>query len=179
MKAFISKDTVSTVQNYLNNFKPSYSLEKYEFRQFEIFTFGEIQVTKTAEEHYLYFIENVGKDYIKAWNKDVGKVLCKTFKKKKYDHIYELKTDEHKILLRLVDDDEKSQFSDFNVHYVKFGDNEYIILKMNPLHSSYADKDLSLCDIDDIISDEEKYASEEDDDYVLKEEPEPESYSLF
>lgn len=179
MKALINKETVAAVQNYLNNFKPSYTFEVHKFTPFEVFTFGEIQVTKSGDDYYLYYIDNVGKDYIKAWNKDVGKLLCRTLKKKKYDLIYELRTDSHKALLRLITDEEKDSFPEFSNHIVKFGDNEYIVLKMNALLTSYSAKDLSLFDESDIISDEEKYASDEDDNYVYTEEPEPESYSLF
>lgn len=180
MKPLVKKETVTTVQNCLNDFKPKYSLEKYKFNNFEIFTFGEAQVTKTGDEYYVYYLENVGKDYCRAWNKDVGKVMCRLLRKKQYDKLYEFKTDSIKALLRIVDEEEKPDFESFEtISYVKFGDKEYILLTMIPLHSSYSSKDLSSCDIDDIISDDEKYAADEDDDYVYKEEPEPESYSLF
>lgn len=179
MKQLIKPDDVATVQSNLDNFKSNYTFAPHEFPNFEIFAFDKVQVTKSGDDYYIY-TENLGKEYLKSWNKDVGKILCKALQKKKYDLIYDFITDKHRSLLRLVPENEKESFlPDFKNHFVKFGDNEYLLLKMNDVNVSYASKPVSLIDDEDIISDEEKYEAEEDDNYVYTEEPEPESYSLF
>lgn len=174
----ISKELIAKVAN--DSKLASTQMNPYTFPAYTNICIGAIHVVRGGNEAYIHLSENVSKQYMNAWTKDVGKILSKDLRKKRDELYFEMVTDTYRVLLRKITEEELGEMTEKGFNHVLIGDFYYIIIKEIPLEGSYnvdnriVNKELL---IDPTLSDESD--DEEIEDIEEEEEDPIESLSLF
>lgn len=175
----ISKELIAKVSN--DSKLASTQMNPYTFPAYTNVCIGAIHIIRGGNETYIHLSENVSKQYMKAWSKDVGKILSKDLRKNRDELYFEMVTDSYRVLLRKITEEELSEMTEKGFNHVLIGDFYYVIIKEIPLEGSY--------DVDKVIVGKELLVDpmtsntsedEEEEEDVEEEEEEPiESLSLF
>lgn len=177
MKRIISRETATMVAVEAN--KPGTKVEPFMIPNYFAIGIGAILVVRTGDEHYLDLKDqDVTKAYMKDWNQDIGKILCKDYRKKNYSSLYLMTTPKHKVLLRRIAEDELNNFTDNGLRDVLIGDYFYTIVKIltNDEHDVWGSVDKVE---ENFVEAMEKEAADAAEEQELVEEEELESMSLF
>lgn len=178
MNNLISKELIAKITN--DSKLASTQINPYTFPEYTDICIGVIHIIRGGNNTHIHLSENVSKQYMNAWSKDVGKVLSKDLRKKKDDLYFEMVTDTYRVLLRKITEEELGEMTEKGFNHVLIGDFYYIIIKEIPLEGSYnvdnriVNKELL---IDPTLSDESD--DEEVEDIEEEEEDPIESLSLF
>lgn len=175
----ISKELIAKVSN--DSKLASTQMNPYTFPAYTNVCIGAIHIIRGGNETYIHLSENVSKQYMKAWSKDVGKILSKDLRKNRDELYFEMVTDSYRVLLRKITEEELGEMTEKGFNHVLIGDFYYVIIKEIPLEGSY--------DVDKVIVGKELLVDpmtsntsedEEEEEDVEEEEEEPiESLSLF
>ena len=175
-RKLISNDIKKLVQSAFNS---GVEPVKFELEHFTRIAVGDVYITKLkGEKPIMNITEHFSEEYAKLWNNDVGKVLIKELRSED-NNLYEIVTNTFKALIKLITNDEIAEFKSKGMNHVKYGDNEYTIIKVVTSKKHYCDKTDDY-DVDfDIEEDNREIidASDSVDDY--NDEPKSNSYSLF
>lgn len=140
MLNLISKDLINRVSSEAE--LPTSSVTQFEFPSYTNICIGCINILRTirngVKETYMSLPENMSKDYINAWNKDVGRILIKDLKNNKDELYFELHTSTHNVLLRKILDDEYDVMKESGFTHVTIGDFVYMIVKEIPVGGVYS-----------------------------------------
>ena len=174
----ISKELIAKVAN--DSKLASTQMNPYTFPAYTNICIGAIHIVRGGNETYIYLSENVSKQYMNAWVKDVGKILSKDLRKKRDELYFEMVTDTYRVLLRKITEEELGEMTEKGFNHVLIGDFYYVIIKEIPLYGSYG--------VDNGTGGKERLvdpmssntSEEEEEEAVDEEEEEPiESLSLF
>ena len=174
----ISKELIAKVAN--DSKLASTQMNPYTFPAYTNVCIGVIHIIRGGNETYIHLSENVSKQYMKVWSKDVGKILSNDLRKNRDELYFEMVTDTYRVLLRKITEEELGEMTEKGFNHVLIGDFYYIIIKEIPLEGSYnvdnriVNKELL---IDPTLSDESE--DEEGEDIEEEEEDPIESLSLF
>lgn len=176
MKKIISKETIAFVQGMYREAvaksnKATLCVPADIHNGFSI-GIGKVRVSNVGKDSYLYVSNDIGKEYMKEWKKDVGGVYASDCKKNNLSCYYKFSYNGTDVLLRRISDEEIDDFESKGFVHVKLGDFNYMIVKVVlPEHSFVSfdstDEDYSVVD------------TSSDDEEEIEEEPEVESLSLF
>lgn len=178
MKKIISKETIAFVQNMYREAvaksnKATLCVPADIHNGFSV-GIGKVRVSNVGKDSYLYISNDVGKEYMKEWKKDIGGVYSSDCKKNNLSDYYKFSYNDTDVLLRRISDEELNDFESKGFVHVKLGDFNYMIVKVVlPEHSFVSfdstDEDFSVVDTN----------TDEEEDEEVEEEPEVESLSLF
>ena len=175
----ISKELIAKVAN--DSKLASTQMNPYTFPAYTNVCIGVIHIIRGGNETYIHLSENVSKQYMKAWSKDVGKILSNDLRKNRDELYFEMVTDSYRVLLRKITEEELGEMTEKGFNHVLIGDFYYVIIKEIPLYGSYdvdnviVGKDLLVDPMTSNISEDE----EEEEDVEEEEEEPIESLSLF
>ena len=174
----ISKELIAKVAN--DSKLASTQMNPYTFPAYTNVCIGVIHIIRGGNETYIHLSENVSKQYMRVWSKDVGKILSNDLRKNRDELYFEMVTGTYRVLLRKITEEELGEMIEKGFNHVLIGDFYYIIIKEIPLEGSYnvdnriVNKELL---IDPTLSDESD--DEEIEDIEEEEEDPIESLSLF
>lgn len=177
----ISKELIAKVAN--DSKLASTQMNPYTFPAYTNVCIGVIHIIRGGNETYIHLSENVSKQYMKVWSKDVGKILSNDLRKNRDELYFEMVTDTYRVLLRKITEEELGEMTERGFNHVLIGDFYYVIIKEIPLEGSYGvdnmivGKELLVDPMTSSTSEEEDAEEEKD---VEEEEEDPiESLSLF
>ncbi len=171
----ISNDIKKLVQSALNS---GVEPVKFELEQFTKIAVGDVYITKLkGEKPIMHITEHFSKEYAKLWNNDVGKILIKELRSED-NNLYEIVTDTFKALVKLITNDEIAEFKSKDMNHIKFGDNEYTIIKVVTTKRHYCDKTDDY-DVEFDIEEENRENVDVNDDEDYNDEQKSNSYALF
>ena len=177
----ISKELIAKVAN--DSKLASTQMNPYTFPAYTNVCIGVIHIIRGGNETYIHLSENVSKQYMKVWSKDVGKILSNDLRKNRDELYFEMVTGTYRVLLRKITEEELGEMTERGFNHVLIGDFYYVIIKEIPLEGSYSvdnvivGKELLVDPITSNTSEEEDAEEEKD---VEEEEEDPiESLSLF
>lgn len=176
-RKLISNDIKKLVQSALNS---GVEPVKFELEQFTRIAVGDVYITKLkGEKPIMNITEHFSKEYAKLWNNDVGNILIKELRSED-NNLYEIVTDTFKALVKLITKDEIAEFKSKDMNHIKYGNNEYTIIKVVTSNRHYYDKTDDY-DVDfDIEEDNGEIIDVNDGDYNdYNDEPKSNSYALF
>jgi len=136
MKKLITQEIISAVEGDLR--KETSSVAPLKMQTSEMYAIGMIMVVKTGDTYYINVPDDLSKDYVSSWMKDVGKVFTRTLRKQRYDLLYELRSEEYKTILRRIEEDEALSMSENALDHVTIGDYAYVIIKRSPIKCPYS-----------------------------------------
>lgn len=175
----ISKELIAKVA--IDSKSASTRITQYTFPTYTNICIGVVHIIRLADETYIRITEDVSKQYMNAWSKDVGKILSKDLRKNRDELYFEMVTDTYRVLLRKITEEELGEMTEKGFNHVLIGDFYYVIIKEIPLDGSYyidygtVGKELLVDPMSSNTSeeDEEEEIVEEEDDIPI------ESLSLF
>ena len=177
----ISKELIAKVTN--DSKLASTQMNPYTFPAYTNVCIGVIHIIRGSNETYIHLSENVSKQYMKVWSKDVGKILSNDLRKNRDELYFEMVTGTYRVLLRKITEEELGEMTERGFNHVLIGDFYYVIIKEIPLEGSYGvdnvivGKELLVDPMTSNTSEEEDAEEEKD---VEEEEEDPiESLSLF
>ena len=177
----ISKELIAKVAN--DSKLASTQMNPYTFPAYTNVCIGVIHIIRGGNETYIHLSENVSKQYMKVWSKDVGKILSNDLRKNRDELYFEMVTGTYRVLLRKITEEELGEMIEKGFNHVLIGDFYYVIIKEIPLEGSYGvdnvivGKELLVDPMTSNTSEEEDAEEEKD---VEEEEEDPiESLSLF
>ena len=177
----ISKELIAKVAN--DSKLASTQMNPYTFPAYTNVCIGVIHIIRGGNETYIHLSENVSKQYMKVWSKDVGKILSNDLRKNRDELYFEMVTGTYRVLLRKITEEELGEMIEKGFNHVLIGDFYYVIIKEIPLEGSYGvdnvivGKELLVDPMTSSTSEEEDAEEEKD---VEEEEEDPiESLSLF
>lgn len=177
----ISKELIAKVAN--DSKLASTQMNPYTFPAYTNVCIGVIHIIRGGNETYIHLSENVSKQYMKVWSKDVGKILSNDLRKNRDELYFEMVTGTYRVLLRKITEEELGEMTERGFNHVLIGDFYYVIIKEIPLEGSYGvdnvivGKELLVDPMTSNTSEEEDAEEEKD---VEEEEEDPiESLSLF
>ena len=178
MKKIICKETISFVQNLYNDAiaksnKLSICVPANILTGATI-GIGRVRVTNAGKDSYLYVANDIGKEYMKEWKKDVGGVYVADCKHSNLDCYYKFKFNDTEVLLRRISDEELQEFGEKNLDHIKLGDFYYMIVKVVLPECSYISFDHTDEDFTAVVNNKD-----DEEEEPVDEEPEIESISLF
>lgn len=136
-RKLISKDIKKLVQSALN---AGAEPVKFELEQFTRIAVGDVYITKLkGEKPIMHITEHFSKEYANLWNNDVGKILVNDLRGED-NNLYEIVTNTFKALIKLIKKDEIAEFKSKDMNHVKYGENEYTIIKVVTSKRHYCDK---------------------------------------
>lgn len=148
MKKLVTTEDIELLKKLFNDSSKNPSLEPLTIGPLLAVAVGMIIVWKKGEETYIEIPDDVQHKYISDWQKDVGKVLSKTLKKKQYDLLYEFKSDVVKAILRKILPSEMDDAKANGFVHINYGDNYYTIIKIVPADGNYRKKDMDYSEIE-------------------------------
>ena len=174
----ISKELIAKVTN--DSKLASTQMNPYTFPAYTNICIGVIHVVRGGNETYIHLSENVSKQYMNAWTKDVGKILSKDLRKKRDELYFEMVTDTYRVLLRKITEEELGEMTEKGFNHVLIGDFYYVIIKEIPLYGSYG-VDNGTVGKELLVDPMSSNTSEEEEEEAVEEEEEEsiESLSLF
>ena len=174
----ISKELIAKVAN--DSKLASTQMNPYTFPAYTNICIGAIHVVRGGNETYIRLSENVSKQYMNAWTKDVGKILSKDLRKKRDELYFEMVTDTYRVLLRKITEEELGEMTEKGFNHVLIGDFYYVIIKEIPLNGSYG-VDNGIVGKELLVDPMSSNTSEEEEEEAVDEEEEEpiESLSLF
>ena len=174
----ISKELIAKVAN--DSKLASTQMNPYTFPAYTNICIGAIHVVRGGNETYIHLSENVSKQYMNAWSKDVGKILSKDLRKKRDELYFEMVTDTYRVLLRKITEEELGEMTEKGFNHVLIGDFYYVIIKEIPLYGSYG-VDNGTVSKELLVDPMSSNTSEEEEEEAFDEEEEEpiESLSLF
>ena len=174
----ISKELIAKVAN--DSKLASTQMNPYTFPAYTNICIGAIHIVRGGNETYIRLSENVSKQYMNAWTKDVGKILSKDLRKKRDDLYFEMVTETYRVLLRKITEEELGEMIEKGFNHVLIGDFYYVIIKEIPLNGSYG-VDNGIVGKELLVDPMSSNTSEEEEEEVVDEEEEEpiESLSLF
>lgn len=173
----ISKELIAKVTN--DSKLATTQVNPYTFPAYTNVCIGAIHIVRGGNESYIHLPENISKQYMNAWSKDVGKILSKDLRKKRDELYFEMVTDTYRVLLRKITEEELGEMTEKGFNHVLIGDFYYVIIKESPLDGLYSvdngivGKELLF---DPLLS---NTSEEEEEDVAEEEEESIESLSLF
>ena len=177
----ISKELIAKVAN--DSKLATTQMNPYTFPAYTNVCIGVIHIIRGGNETYIHLSENVSKQYMKVWSKDVGKILSNDLRKNRDELYFEMVTGTYRVLLRKITEEELGEMTERGFNHVLIGDFYYVIIKEIPLEGSYGvdnvivGKELLVDPMTSNTSEEEDAEEEKD---VEEEEEDPiESLSLF
>ena len=178
MNNLISKELIAKVTN--DSKLASTQINPYTFPEYTDICIGVIHIIRGGDNTHIHLSENVSKQYMNAWSKDVGKVLSKDLRKKKDDLYFEMVTDTYRVLLRKITEKELPEMTERGFNHVLIGDFYYTIIKEIPLDGSYS-VDNGIVGKELLVDPMSSNITEEEEDEVVEEDEEKsvESLSLF
>ena len=174
----ISKELIAKVAN--DSKLASTQMNPYTFPAYTNICIGAIHIVRGGNETYIRLSENVSKQYMNAWTKDVGKILSKDLRKKRDELYFEMVTDTYRVLLPKITEEELGEMTEKGFNHVLIGDFYYIIIKEIPLYGSYG-VDNGTVGKELLVDPMSSNTSEEEEEEAVEEEEEEsiESLSLF
>ena len=174
----ISKELIAKVAN--DSKLASTQMNPYTFPAYTNICIGAIHIVRGGNETYIYLSENVSKQYMNAWAKDVGKILSKDLRKKRDELYFEMVTETYRVLLRKITEEELGEMTEKGLNHVLIGDFYYVIIKEIPLYGSYG-VDNGTVGKELLVDPMSSNTSEEEEEEAVEEEEEEsiESLSLF
>ena len=174
----ISKELIAKVAN--DSKLASTQMNPYTFPAYTNICIGAIHIVRGGNETYIRLSENVSKQYMNAWTKDVGKILSKDLRKKRDELYFEMVTDTYRVLLRKITEEELGEMTEKGFNHVLIGDFYYVIIKEIPLNGSYG-VDNGIVGKELLVDPMSSNTSEEEEEEAVDEEEEEpiESLSLF
>ena len=174
----ISKELIAKVAN--DSKLASTQMNPYTFPAYTNICIGAIHIVRGGNETYIRLSENVSKQYMNAWTKDVGKILCKDLRKKRDELYFEMVTETYRVLLRKITEEELGEMTEKGFNHVLIGDFYYVIIKEIPLYGSYG-VDNGTVGKELLVDPMSSNTSEEEEEEAVEEEEEEsiESLSLF
>ena len=174
----ISKELIAKVAN--DSKLASTQMNPYTFPAYTNICIGAIHIVRGGNETYIRLSENVSKQYMNAWTKDVGKILSKDLRKKRDELYFEMVTETYRVLLRKITEEELSEMTEKGFNHVLIGDFYYVIIKEIPLNGSYG-VDNGIVGKELLVDPMSSNTSEEEEEEAVDEEEEDpiESLSLF
>ena len=174
----ISKELITKVEN--DSKLESTQMNPYTFPEYTNICIDAIHIVRGCNGTYIYLTENVSKQYMNTWSKDVGKILSRDLRKKRDELSFEMVTNTYKVLLRKITEDELCEMTEKGFNHVLIGDFYYIIIKEIPLDGSYS-VDNEIVNKELLVDPLSSNASEDDEEEPVEEEEEEtiESLSLF
>ena len=174
----ISKELIAKVAN--DSKLASTQMNPYTFPAYTNICIGAIHIVRGGNEAYIYLSENVSKQYMNAWSKDVGKILSKDLRKKRDELYFEMVTETYRVLLRKITEEELGEMTEKGFNHVLIGDFYYVIIKEIPLNGSYG-VDNGIVGKELLVDPMSSNTSEEEEEEAVDEEEEEpiESLSLF
>ena len=174
----ISKELIAKVAN--DSKLASTQMNPYTFPAYTSICIGAIHVVRGGNETYIHLSENVSKQYMNAWSKDVGKILSKDLRKKRDELYFEMVTETYRVLLRKITEEELGEMTEKGFNHVLIGDFYYVIIKEIPLYGSYG-VDNGTVGKELLVDPMSSNTSEEEEEEAVEEEEEEsiESLSLF
>ena len=174
----ISKELIAKVAN--DSKLASTQMNPYTFPAYTNICNGAIHIVRGGNEAYIHLSENVSKQYMNAWTKDVGKILSKDLRKKRDELYFEMVTETYRVLLRKITEEELGEMTEKGFNHVLIGDFYYVIIKEIPLNGSYG-VDNGIVGKELLVDPMSSNTSEEEEEEAVDEdEEEPiESLSLF
>ena len=176
-RKLISNDIKKLVQSALN---AGVEPVKFELESFTRIAVGDVYITKPkGKQPIMHITEHFNNEYAKLWNNDVGKILINELRSDD-NNLYEIVTDTFKALVKLIKKDEIDEFKSKDMNHVKFGCNEYTIIKVVKAKRYYCDKTDDY-DVDFNIEEENRDIIDLDDneDQEYNDELKSNSYALF
>ena len=174
----ISKELIAKVAN--DSKLASTQMNPYTFPAYTNICIGAIHIVRGGNEAYIYLSENVSKQYMNAWSKDVGKILSKDLRKKRDELYFEMVTETYRVLLRKITEEELGEMTEKGFNHVLIGDFYYVIIKEITLNGSYG-VDNGIVGKELLVDPMSSNTSEEEEEEAVDEEEEEpiESLSLF
>ena len=174
----ISKELIAKVAN--DSKLASTQMNPYTFQAYTNICIGAIHIVRGGNETYIRLSENVSKQYMNAWTKDVGKILSKDLRKKRDELYFEMVTETYRVLLRKITEEELGEMTEKGFNHVLIGDFYYVIIKEIPLNGSYG-VDNGIVGKELLVDPMSSNTSEEEEEEAVDEEEEDpiESLSLF
>ena len=174
----ISKELIAKVAN--DSKLASTQMNPYTFPAYTNICIGAIHIVRGGNETYIRLSENVSKQYMNAWTKDVGKILSKDLRKKRDELYFEMVTETYCVLLRKITEEELGEMTEKGFNHVLIGDFYYVIIKEIPLNGSYG-VDNGIVGKELLVDPMSSNTSEEEEEEAVDEEEEDpiESLSLF
>ena len=173
----ISKELIAKVAN--DSILTSTQINPYTFPSYTNICIGAVRIIR-GNDTYLHLSENVTKQYMNAWYKDVGKILSTDLRKKRDELYFEMVTDTYRVLLRKITEKELPEMTERGFNHVLIGDFYYTIIKEIPLDGSYS-VDNGIVGKELLVDPMSSNITEEEEDEVVEEDEEKsvESLSLF
>ena len=174
----ISKELIAKVAN--DSKLALTQMNPYTFPAYTNICIGAIHIVRGGNETYIRLSENVSKQYMNAWTKDVGKILSKDLRKKRDELYFEMVTETYRVLLRKITEEELGEMTEKGFNHVLIGDFYYVIIKEIPLYGSYG-VDNGTVGKELLVDPMSSNTSEEEEEEAVEEEEEEsiESLSLF
>ena len=174
----ISKELIAKVA--IDSKSASTRITPYTFPSYTNICIGVVHIIRVAGETHIRLSEDVSKQYMNAWSKDVGKILSKDLRKNRDELYFEMVTDTYRVLLRKITEEELGEMTEKGFNHVLIGDFYYVIIKEIPLEGSYS-VDYGTDGKELLVDPTSSNESEEEEDETVEEEEELpiESLSLF
>ena len=177
----ISKELIAKVAN--DSKLASTQMNPYTFPAYTNVCIGVIHIIRGSNETYIHLSENVSKQYMKVWSKDVGKILSNDLRKNRDELYFEMVTGTYRVLLRKITEEELGEMIEKGFNHVLIGDFYYVIIKEIPLEGSYGVDNVIVGKellVDPMTSNTSEEEDAEEEKEVEEEEEDPiESLSLF
>lgn len=162
MKKFINPIYVEALQDVIDNNK--FELYPININNVAI-KIDKIIIRGVDNKCLLYAADDVDSAYSKIWKADVGGVVKKDIKTKKYDKYYEILTCTTKTLLRLLDDDVVDEYINLKYGILKIADYRYLPIKSVRINATYS----SDSEFEDDLIEEKTIKRDNDEENVIKE----------
>lgn len=178
MKSLITHEIISTLKEDLHNNVGT-------LRQLDIelpfsISVGMIRITVTKNDMYLTLSEEVSSKYVNDWNADIGKLMSKTLKKRRFELIYIYETNIYKAIIRKCPDDEVEQITQSGFDHLHIGDDIYTIIRVVPRNGVFVFYDRASFDPDEYFTEEDNNEEDEETEtYAPDNSGTFESLSLF
>ena len=174
----ISKELIDKVEN--DSKLASTQMNPYTFPMYTDICIGVIHIIRGGNDTYVHLPDNVSKQYMKPWSKDVGKILSRDLRMKRDDLYFEMVTDTYRVLLRKITEEELVDMTEKGFAHVLIGDFYYVIIKEIPLDGLYSVEN-TIVGKELLVDPMSSNVTEEECDETFEEEEEDsiESLSLF
>lgn len=127
-KTYINEVTVNCLQSAISN--NEFEINQINLEDISRIKIDKIEIRYSPNSFMMYYSDEVNKDYLETWKKDVGGVVRQDLKKNDISGYYILKTYGSKTLVKRLNDSDSDIVLRFgSSKLLKIGDFEYLPIK--------------------------------------------------